>query len=389
MSSEVFYYPYTSVQTIEALKAMILYFDRIHIMNPMETTIGTANTVTDALCLLERESIVNYISPSELLSEYDEIITKNMMDDFEDKDFLSLVNTQEHPKTMNIYLAKIPHKLLDSKYKKYLSDMPRLFDGNYHDIYREGPFQYLDPETFQQFKHQLSPEIVKKYSQYRTAELPFAVGESLMINHALCACDRFSLTPVTDVAIHHNFLNSKFRRIEQTNLLKKILKDYGYVKDMTIDLAATNIINEMVPALMDAEINDVLEFRDYNKDELQRFKVELGKIITEISINMWDEDFYNKIIDIVDGKIKPAIQELKDSTESSKEKILRILKKGASISPLPLILSAIPGFDPKIGILASAGVIVLEEYLESIKKSSKRQKNWCTYLIEAQKKFIA
>jgi hypothetical protein len=102
---------------------------------------------------------------------------------------------------------------------------------------------------------------------------------------------------------------------------------------------------------------------------------------------MWDDDFYRKIVDIVDGNVKPAIQDLKDSTESFKEKMLRILKKGASISPLPLALSTIPGCDPKIALLASSGVVALDEYLESTKKASKRRKNWCAYLFEAQKKF--
>jgi len=99
----------------------------------------------------------------------------------------------------------------------------------------------------------------------------------------------------------------------------------------------------------------------------------MGRLSTEIEQNFWDTEFHKKITDSIDDKVKPAIENLKESTESAKEKLIRIFKKGVSISPLPIV--------------ASAGVIALDEYLESVKRKRKLRKNGFTYLFEAQKKF--
>ena len=50
-----------------------------------------------------------------------------------------------------------------------------------------------------------------------------------------------------------------------------------------------------------------LHFRDIHKDSLERFRVEMGKLATEIETNYWDSDFYRKIRDKVDLEIKPAM----------------------------------------------------------------------------------
>jgi len=51
-----------------------------------------------------------------------------------------------------------------------------------------------------------------------------------------------------------------------------------------------------------------LEFRDSNKDALARFRIEMGRVVTEVEGNFWDEDFYRKIVDIIDSKVKPAMR---------------------------------------------------------------------------------
>jgi hypothetical protein len=218
-------------------------------------------------------------------------------------------------------------------------------------------------------------------------ELPFEVGESLMINHALCACDEFSLTPITDHKFHNDALMFKFRRMQDTRLVKKLLVDYDFIKDMKTDLTSIEVISDTVPMLYRANMTDVLEFRDENKDALERFRVEMRKIVTEVEENCWDEDFRKRIIEIVDSNVNPSIQNIKDSVESIKDKFLRILKKGAEISPLPIFASLVPGCNPTIALVASAGVVALDEYLEASKKSQKRRKNSFAYLFEAQKRF--
>jgi len=387
--SEALYYPYTTVQSIDNLMAMVLYFDTIYIINPEKAAIGD-RLIRQEISVLEREKIIRYISPAELLEEYDNLMTQSVINDLGNSDFLNLCHNKALPKVWKIYTEKIPNALADSTFRKYLVNVPALYESQrFGHSLREGPFSHIE-ERHQAYERmrEISEERSNRYREYRFVELPFEYGESLMINHALCACDKFSLTPLTDHQVHHDFLKFKFAQMQNTVLLKRILKDYGFIKDMKIDLAAIDIISETVPILEKASVTDVLEFRDENKDALERFRIEMGRVATKIEGNFWDEDFSQKIIDTIDDKVKPAIQNVKDSTESIKEKFLRILAKGAKISPLPIFASVAVGCPPEIALAAGAGVLSLDEYLERLRGRRVKRRNGFAYLFEAQKRFV-
>ena len=364
MSTSALYYPYTTIKSLDSLKAIVLYFDRIHIIRPTGlssrtdgVSVGNTRSILPEISKLEREGIVRYISPSTLLDDYDEIITKSMNGDVVDSGFLKLCQRKDVPSFLEIYAEKFP--------KHWIYEIT---EGN-------AKWQW---STEERFAKMTKPKV----------RLPFIVGESLMINHALCASDKFSLTPITDHSIHNAFLMYKFRKLQNSASVRRILSDYGFTKDMKIDLTSVEIISETVPTLYGASITDVLEFRDSNKDALERFKIEMGRVVTEVEGNFWDEDFYKRIVDIVDSKVKPTIKEIEDSVESVKDKFLRVLRKGAAISPLPIVANVVPGLNPTIALIASAGIVALDEYLESYIKKRKIRKNGFAYLFEVQKKFL-
>jgi len=336
---------------------------------------------------LESEGVVKYISPSTLLQEYDEIMTKSVIDDLTDSDFLSMCRQQRHP-PWEIYAEKVPSGLADAIFRKYLVNVPSFYAGqSAKKRLREGPYASMDQRRmFYEEMREQGQERERRYRESRCVVLPFEVGESIMINHALCASGRFSLCPLADDSVHHSFLMFKFQKATNTPLLKRILADYGFIKDIKNDLTAVNIISETIPVLENASIPDLLEFRDKNKRAFKRFRIEMGKLATEVEGNFWDSDFYKKIVDVVDSKVKPAIEDVKASTESCKEKLARILKKGAMISPLPIVASVAPGCIPEVALIASASIVALDEYLNSLKRT--RQKNGFSYLFDAQKRFL-
>jgi len=338
--------------------------------------------------ILEEERLVKYISPSELLRKYDNSMTKSVIDDLTNPSFLKLCQQQGLPRLWKVYAEKVPSALADASFRKYLVNIPNFYDGQFlvHAFRETGPYERREHSLYERMAER-STERTHRYGEIRMVELPFEVGESLMINHALCACDEFSLTPITDHKFHNDALMFKFRRMQDTRLVKKLLVDYDFIKDMKTDLTSIEVISDTVPMLYRANMTDVLEFRDENKDALERFRVEMRKIVTEVEENCWDEDFRKRIIEIVDSNVNPSIQNIKDSVESIKDKFLRILKKGAEISPLPIFASLVPGCNPTIALVASAGVVALDEYLEASKKSQKRRKNSFAYLFEAQKRF--
>jgi hypothetical protein len=376
---------------------MILYFDKIHLISPTETSLGHLGNQESEISNLVSEGVVELISPSELLQEYDSLMTNSIINDMSDQDFLNLAE-QSRGRPWEIYSEKVPSNLADFLLRKYFVDVPNFFAGKpTMPSLREGPYYHPQEGGMRELirrRHQTYEEIKERgehrydeYHEFRRVTLPFEVGESIMINHALCAADHFTLTPITDDPIHHDFLLFKYRKMQNTPLLRRLLRDYRFIKDTKTNLTAVNIISETVPVLAGADIADVLEFRDQNKGALETFRVEMAKLATEIKVNFWDDDFYKEVVDITDSIVKPSIQNLKASAESTKEKFTRILSKGAKISSLPIIVSVIPGSNPELALVAGAGVFALDEYLERQKRKREKQKNGFVYLFEAQKRF--
>lgn len=351
--SEALYYPYTSIQSLDALKAMALYFDRIHIINPFEASVGIDRPNAAEMDALEDNGIIQYISPSKLLENYESTIEEAIKKDLANPKF-RLICRNAKVKYWLIYESKIPQKLRSTLEKRSTK------------IHQKLSLPARTPE--------------------RGLLLPVDFGESIMINHALCATDRFSLTPITDDRIHHKLLMLKFQASD-SDFLKKLLVDYGFIKDIKIDLAAIDVISESVPMLYGASTTDILEFRDENKEALDRFKTEMGKVITEVESSFWDEDFYKKVIDIIDAKVKPSLQHVRDSMETNKNRFARLARKGAALLPLPILVTLLPGCDPIYGVLASAGALAVEEYLESLRKDRTIHKNSFAFLFETQKRF--
>jgi len=355
--SEALYYPYTSVLSLEGLKAMALYFEKIYIINPFHARIGDSNRPNNAeMSILEDRGVVKYIPPAELLYTYESTIAEAIKEDLADPRFRSICRSAES-KYWVIYESKIPRKLRSTMEKQSMK------------IHKEF---HLPKKT------ELHGE--------RSMLLPIDLGESIMINHALCATDKFSLTPITDDNLHHELLTLKLRA-SRSKFPKKLLVDYGFVKDIKIDLAAFDVLSESVPMLYRASMIDILEFRDKNKEALNRFKTEMGRVITDVENNFWDEDFYKRVIDMIDTKVRPSLQDLRDSVETTKERFARIIKRGAALAPLPIVATLLPGCDPMLAILASAGALVVEEYLESAKKERRIHKNSMAFLFDAQKRF--
>jgi hypothetical protein len=375
---------------------MILYFDRIYVISPNEASMDATNPDLDTLL---SEGIIKAISPSRLLSEYDRLLTQSVVGDLADPDFLKLASSVRGH-SWEIYSEKVPSSLADGLLRKYFVDIPNFYAADYptHNL-REGPYGIVDEERMRELieqRHRFYEERrydaehrEREYREFRHVRLPFEVGESLMINHAICASSCQALTPITDSDLHHNFLLYKLTRANGSPFLKNVLKDYGYIKDIKTDLTALTVISETVPILTGAPISDVLEFRDENKEALEAFRIEMGKLSAEIQSNFWDDEFQKEVIDAIDSKVKPSIADLKASTESSKEKLARIFKRGAEISSLPVFASIAVGCPPELAFALSGGVAALGGYLEYVKQKRQDRRNGFAYLFNMQKSIVS
>jgi hypothetical protein len=308
------------------------------------------------MATLEKEGIIKYVPPMELLNDYETTIAKAIKGDLADRMFRQICRDYE-VKYCVIYGSKIPRQLRS----------------------------LIERESIRIHKKLGLPERMKLQGE-RSLVLPTDIGESIMINHALCATDKFSLTPVTDDNFQHQLFALKLRSSD-SDAVKKLLVDYGYVKDIQSDLAAIEVVEDSVPMLYSADMNDILEFRDQNREALNRYKIEMSKLVTEVESNLWDEDFHKKVVDIINAHVKPSLEEIKDSVETNKEKLGRILRKGATLAPIPIQVTLLPGVDPIYGLLLSAGLLCVNEYLDTQRKKRTMHKNSFAFLFDAQKRF--
>jgi len=231
--SEALYYPYTTIRSNDALKAMVLYFDKIHIISPFETAIGDKRVDSADIISLEQAGEIKLISPSDLLSEYDSIMTKSVINDLLDPEFLSLSHQQQNRTPWKIYAEKVPSGLADATLRKFLVNIPSFYAGqSAAGCLREGPIEMPYRHRFYEERTETSERMDRQFREFRHVSLPFEVGESIMINHALCASYRFGLTPLTDERVHYDFLMLKFGRMAKNPLMRRILADYRFIKNV-------------------------------------------------------------------------------------------------------------------------------------------------------------
>jgi len=209
-------------------------------------------------------------------------------------------------------------------------------------------------------------------------------GEAILLNQAIFGSREVKATPFTDFRIHHDILKFKMSRGNKDPHLKEILRDYGYTKNARIDLTAVNVINEVIPSLENVTVDDVLHFRDSHRDSLEGFRTEMGRLATEIETNYWDDDFYQKVRDRVDDEIKPKIKDLKNSTESFKDKLLRGANSAVQVAPLALVSTIFPAAPEWVGITAGASLGTLKNVLEYDKSERSKKKNGLIFLLEAE-----
>ena len=189
MAYDALYYPYTSVQSLDSLKAMVLYFDVIHVISPSEVSIDDTSSVRGAMSVLENEGMIKYVSPTSLLQKYDNVMTQSVVGDLLDPEFTSLCRTRAGARSSLIYAEKLPSAWADATFRKYLVNLPNFYDGvNAGNRIREhavGPLEerrriYEGPFEKRRRIYEGMREVSERrgstYRMQRIVELPFEVG---------------------------------------------------------------------------------------------------------------------------------------------------------------------------------------------------------------------
>ncbi|MCA1601690.1 MAG: zinc ribbon domain-containing protein [Acidobacteria bacterium] len=327
-SHTIFYYPYASFQDEQALllKAAALFFDKLYILDPVKAslnTIGEGSMERD-LELLEGEQILKRVSPDEVLHKYEAAIADAIRADLQDRQFLEMCRIHGGGSWM-LALAKVPKEIrddpkfqpLDQSMKHMMGDFARSLSAEVanYDETAAGFSEFAEHGA----AYDESGESGGKPIEYRYAHYPLALGEAIMLNHALFGSLAYTgATPLTDNSFHNQVLNRKIERARQIPEVRAILEERANGRHLKRELLAANALTDVdlgvIPA--DMSLEKVLNYRQKHAAELDQARDRLGWMAREIRQSPWTTEFGDELEHSIIPKLNKELVPAKKSWTS-------------------------------------------------------------------------
>lgn len=330
IGQSVYYYPYASLgeRQLTTLKAIALYFDKLYILDPLKSswaTMGSGQYETD-LKLLEDEGLLNRIAPEEVMHKYEQSIADAIRADLGDSEFLNLCD-QESSGTWTLALAKVPAEIRDDP-----KHQPT--DQSMRNILMDVGTDYAERQSVASPVYDEYAETYQGAVEYRYADYPFSVGESIMLNHALVgSLLHMDAIPVTDELIHSKLLNYKLQKSQQLPEIKAVLEQRSQQQQFAHASAAIQALTDLELGVIPEELSleQILDYRSKHKDELQQAREKLDWMTREIREQPWTQEFddevYHKLIPELNKAMQPAQQ-----SWSAWTKVAGIAMGGAAVA---------------------------------------------------------
>lgn len=309
--NHLFYYPYASFtdQQLKLLKVAALYFDKLFILDPVGAswaTVGADHITRDGIALLKDAGILEVVTPADVLTKYGDSLAEAIGRDMADRAYLDLCDAHAKAtgrRRWTLALAKLPQQLqTDATMRHLMGDFAREMTKNAGQFRKQtngNPNEYDEyAERGQAFDEQR--EGYEGNVDYRYADFPLALGEAIMMNHALFTGILYSgATPVTDDPFHSQVLAHKLQRIAQEPDIRQAIADRAEQRQLKADaLAAAALTDAQVklPILHPAvPLAEVLDYRQKNSDALGRVRDTLGLMARRIEAEPWSAEFAHEV----------------------------------------------------------------------------------------------
>jgi hypothetical protein len=401
----LFYYPYASFtnQQLPLLKVAALYFDKLTILDPVGAswdTIGADFVARDAVRLLKEAGILEVVTPSAVLARYEAPLADAIRHDMADREFLELceIHAQESGRQRwTLALSKVPRDLqtdqtmrhLMGDFARDLSAMAGQFSeraaGDYR-AYAEGG------QAYDEYREGYESGV-----EYRYADYPLALGEAIMLNHALfTGLLHASATPLTDEPFHGRLLDLKMRRARDIPALRQVLEDRARRSQIkAADLAVTALQDGRLklPALNPGlGLEDILEYRRKHADALGEVRETLGIMAQQIKTEPWTAAFRDELEHDALAKLRQQLRDVRkarDSWRRSKRARLALGAAGIGVAAATVVLGLVvapltPVALATAGLSLASGVAIpgAEWLLDWRDGKQAVQENGLHYLVE-------
>lgn len=331
----LFYYPYASFRDEQRLllRTAALFFDRLFLLDPEKATGGTVGVgpAADDARLLDQHGILERVTPEEVIRDHGVAIAAAIRQDFEDAHFLELCEQSGRHDTWTIALAKVPAEIrndpkfqpLDRAMQRFLGEVTSEIAAGvmpYAERYAEMLVRTADSDVvYDEYR-----EIEGRDVEYRYADYPLPLGESIMINHALFGgLLHTEATPVTDDPFHKAALDHKLARARNLPTIAPVLDDRRQQRRLTTDQLARTALEDdelRLPAMRpDVPLEAVLDYRDAHGDELATARTRLAAIARRIREEPWTPEFEEEL----DHSVIPDLADELAQTEKARDSWLR------------------------------------------------------------------
>lgn len=304
----LFYYPYASFtdQQLPLLKVAALWFDKLVILDPVGAswdTVGTDHVARDAVLQLKDAGILEIVTPAAVLAQHAGAITEAIRRDMVDPEFLRMCEAHSQAagkQHWTLSLAKLPQGMREDEAMRHLlGDFAREVARVATSYSEGGAGEYQSYAT----TGQAYDEYREGYGgaiEYRYADFPLALGESIMINHALfTGLLHAGATPITDDPFHSQALALKLRRAAEEPAISKVIADRAHARQLKAGQLAAVALSDTqlnLPILSPTlPLEQVLEHRHKHAAALAQARDKLGWMARRIESEPWSKDFAKEL----------------------------------------------------------------------------------------------
>jgi hypothetical protein len=393
-----FYYPYADITHSEQLLLSSLYFDNIYVLEPnffQPPHLKQLPNIpsSESMRLLVKEGIIKPVGPdilginmhfgrgpSVLDEDNIELIKASICSDMANPQLQALA------KEYGTVAWQIPNgQLLFWNGLGILLELSNEKNDYSMEILTERKEYYADLLRGANFPNIPVNQCVESRLRTSHSELdvrvPFLIAESLMITVSLLACVELGMVPITDSRIHHDFLCKKVSNPLIRDTLRNGMRSIELgISESSLALKTMEI---QLPTIRQLTPEKVIELRQHCSDPLVRFRMHMRKLRHSLEESIWSNKFEEEIGKTIETEIIPCVQELKDAVAShAKEFGLKVVEDFTKLSPVPLLATIATAYPLEFLLAASAGIVVLKDYLQYLFKKGELKKNGLFFLID-------
>jgi hypothetical protein len=362
----IFYYPYASFSDDQKLlmKATALYFDKLYVLDPFKASydgIGPGNK-SQHLNMLEKEGIIERVSPEIVLHDYEDAITNAIRFDLNDPEFIKLCKMSSKAQHWTLALAKVPKEIReDPKLKPLDRSMQRLMGEVPRKVVPDVRSYAEDFATVYDEYRETNSGMV----EYRYADYPLELGESIMINHALYgSLLHTGAVPLTDDQFHNDVLTLKIKRAQQDPEIQNILEDRARTRQMKSSKLAMTALMDIDLAILSPEMpmEEILQYRKDHKDELAIAREQLALLARKIRQNPWEKDFAEHLEHDTLPNIQKSLMDAKSARDSwfkSDKGKIALKAVGLTASTASAVIGLALGATPFLPVAVATGLLGL------------------------------